>query len=550
MTENQFVAWLDQLHEKYEVRLSVREGDEWVDRRSLIANVDEIAADTPPSREETRHYMRTGDIDQDSDVEAWKRYAFPISGGDGEVLDNDEQMEVVLELPDRAPTDEVPWGNADSIVLPSERLQADSEDAFAPVAADRVAGLTEEKERLTRFLNMDNTDWGLAEETGIILEGPPGTGKTELVIELCQELYGSMPVMISGPEILSKWVGESERMLRKKFNEARNADQEQPVLYIDELDAIARTRSETSDDYSAQIVAQLLVLLDGVEAKQEDEHGTPLKVIASTNLSHVIDPALRRPGRLGSRPIQFERPDPQEREAILHHYLEQILRSRTGELDDNLYDFVTGTKQDVLDEVVAETDGFTGADLEDLVQTAVSQLQKRGQTILSASFLLTVVQEEFEPADGIRSETLEVTESPSEPFDDPVTNRVYTLADAEVEAREVATAYFSQLTTSTKLDQGITFKYREIAPAEFLADDPVRAKENVVEVFQHAEYERICLYIRNTEHLMQAREHSSLVDQLVGVINQQILQWNQDNLLILDATPDQYTPITEIDGVQ
>lgn len=546
-TETSFVAWLDQVHTQYEVRLSVKEGSEWVDRRSLTANVEVIEAESTPSREETRHYMRTEENRDDNVVEAWTRFAFPISGGDGTDLETTERMELVLECPQTAAAENVPWIGADSIVLPSERLRIDRDGAFAPVAANRVAGLSQEKERLTRFLQTENTEWGLADETGIILEGPPGTGKTELVIELCQELFGSMPVMISGPEILSKWVGESERMLRKKFEEARNADQEQPVLYIDELDAIARTRSEASEEYSAQIVAQLLVLLDGVEAKREDEQGMPLKVIASTNLSHVIDPALRRPGRLGSRPIQFERPDPQERAAILHHYLEQIRQSQTGELDDNLHDFVIGDQSDVLDTIIAQTEGFTGADLEDLVQAAASHLQKRGETTLTVSFLNTVVQDEFDPADSIRSETIDPVNEIDISFDHSLDNRVYTLAEDGETGRDVAIGYFTHLAESAEPDQERIFKYREITPAEFLADDPVRAKENVVEAFHHADNERICLHIQDTEQLVQARNQSSLIDQLIGVINEQILQWNRQNLLILEPTPAQSNNITQLD---
>lgn len=143
------------------------------------------------------------------------------------------------------------------------------------VSANRVAGLEEEKQMLERFLDDSKQDWGLAEPTGIILEGPPGTGKTELMMEVCQEKYGSIPVMISGPAILSKWVGESERSLRKKFDEAWNTKHK--VLYIDELDAIGRARSEVSENYSAQIVAQLLVLLDGVEAKQRTEKASGME---------------------------------------------------------------------------------------------------------------------------------------------------------------------------------------------------------------------------------------------------------------------------------
>jgi hypothetical protein len=319
------------------------------------------------------------------------------------------------------------------------------------------------------------------------------------------------------------------------------------VLYIDELDAIARTRSEASDEYSAQIVAQLLVLLDGVEAKQEDEQETSLKVIASTNLSHVIDPALRRPGRLGSRPIHFDRPDSQERKAILHHYLEQIRLSRTGKLRDGLSSFVNGEDMDVLDAVIDETEGFTGADLEDLVQAAVSKLQKKKETSITPSFLKNFACNEFDPVDTIDSEAIDPVNGSNGEFDDPLECRVHKLASEQEVPQDVATRYFTQLVDWYDRDQDLTFKFREITPNEFLADDPVRAKENVVEAFHHAEKERICLYISGTDDLVRTREYSSLIKRIIGMINEQLLQWNQENLLIIDQVPDSYIGITDLD---
>ena len=547
MNDGQFLNWIEDLSERHEVRISVRENEEWIERRSIADSADEIGLKAE-SAEETRYYFRIED--GRGQIKRWKCYSFPFYDGDQEDTSPENGIELILEIPASAEDENVPWKAKETISVPSEVLNfADERDGFSAVDASRVAGLDAEKERLEQFLDITNSGWGLVDETGIILEGPPGTGKTELVIELCQERYGSMPVMISGPEVLSKWVGESERMLRRKFEEARNSNREQPVLYIDELDAIARTRSEASEDYSAQIVAQLLVLLDGVEAKQESERGNPLKVIASTNLSHVVDPALRRPGRLGSRPIQFERPNPVEREAILHHYLEKIRHSEEGHLGEELQAFVTdvqGENRDMLSDIITETEGFSGADLEDLIQESVAQLQRDRRDQLSLELLEEVLKEDFEPSDEVKSKEFGRSElAPIDTVKVPLENRVYKL-DGDSKPREVAEGYLYTLSDTKESDEEILFKYREIAPEDILEDDPVRAKENIVEAFQHAENERICLYIRNVEEFAQARERSSVVNRLIGTINEQILQWNRENLVILDPVPDRYSQITNI----
>lgn len=551
MNDETFVTWIEDVaegaSEQYEVRISVREQGEWIERRRIIDNANELEL-KPGPEEETRYYLRTAS--EQGHTEKWERYRFPLFDEGEEESSPEDGIEVILEIPASVDIESVPWAAKESFSVPSKVLNyVDERDGFSPVDANRVAGLEAEKERLERFLDTSNSGWGLADETGVILEGPPGTGKTELVIELCQEMYGSMPVMISGPEILSKWVGESERMLRRKFEEARNSNQKQPVLYIDELDAIARTRSEASEDYSAQVVAQLLVLLDGVEAKQESERGEPLKVIASTNLSHVVDPALRRPGRLGSRPIQFERLSPAERKAILHHYLEKIRRSDEGQLGDQLQSFVTdveGEHQDILEDIVAETDGFTGADSEDLIQESVAQLQRDRKERLTLGLLEEVLEEDFEPSEEICSQTFERLELAAlDTIEVPLESRVYK-RDGGIDPQDVAKGYFYELADENELDKDILLKYREIAPGDLLENDLVRAKENVVEAFQQAENERVCLYIRDAEELAQARERSSVVDRLIGVINEQILQWNRDNLVILDAVPDRYSQITNI----
>ncbi|AKB84515.1 ATP-binding protein [Methanococcoides methylutens] len=537
--------WLEEISDKYEVRLSVREGKEWVDRKELIdKNIEYYILKADPGEEEIRHYFNSEDVQK---VGEWKRYAFTIIGNNREIYSPKPEIDIkiILELPSNC-IDIIPWEKMGQVTLSVETLDYVNErDGFKPVKANKIAGLEEQKNRLKRFLGITNEEWGLSDETGIILQGPPGTGKTELVIEICQEMYGSIPVMISGPEILSKWVGESERMLRKKFEEARDGNHR--LLYIDELDAIARTRSESSENYSAQIVAQLLVLLDGAKAKQERERNNPLKVIASTNISHVIDPALRRPGRLGSRPVYFEMPCNHERKAILHHYLEKIYCNGKDKLSPDLQNFIVGRDLKLLDEVIDKTEGFTGADLEDLVREAVVQVQENDQSVLDLKILGDTL-EEFSLAKGIKSEDFSESELEAT-LDIPgldIKTLIFELEDNHINPRDVAKDYFKKLKATKESNEDFKFRYKEVGPRDILEDNPIIAKENVVEAFKHSEDERICLYIKNTENIVKARKYSPLIDRLIGVINEQLLQWDQENLLILDYISETSDRITNM----
>lgn len=560
MNDEAATAWFKQVvesvAERGPIRIAVEDEDgNWLPREEFIVTTgidDEIyrhyVLALPSSNEPTTRYMLRFE-DGDLTIDDRYRYRFTISGfrdGDTEMeeLDPDERdTNIVIEFPERVDPAHFQQDETDLEFSAEMLKKIDDTDHFEPVGADRVAGLAEEKQRLTTFLNTSNEEWGLESETGIILEGPPGTGKTELVMEVCQEQFGTMPVMISGPEILSKWVGESERLLRQKFEEARESDH--CVLYIDELDAIARARSEASEDYSAQIVAQLLVLLDGVEAKQEQEQ-QPLKVIASTNLSHVVDPALRRPGRLGSRPIQFDRPTREDRTAILHHYLEKIHARRPEKLGPELRSFVTGENlsgvvSEIMGSLVGEMEGFTGADVEDVVQEAVSSVQEQGGDKLELTALQTILVEEFTPSRDYRSVELAAAElgsdsrfelNPGVPvvelaMDEPTSD------DRVAVAEEIAESHFSRIFDDTA--EAPQLKFRVVGPGDLLDSDPMRAEENTVEVFQHSKNEHVCVYLKNVEYLMRAERRSSLVGRLMGVINEQVLQWDGENLLIVDA---------------
>ncbi|MEA2069937.1 MAG: CDC48 family AAA ATPase [Asgard group archaeon] len=192
---------------------------------------------------------------------------------------------------------------------------------------------------------------GVEAPKGLLLYGPPGTGKTMLAKAVANETDAHF-IHLSGPEIMSKFYGESEANLRELFKEA---EQNAPsIIFIDEIDAIAPKRSEVSGEVERRVVAQLLALMDGLESRGE------VVVIAATNRQNAIDPALRRGGRF-DREIEIGVPDSQGRLDILH------IHSRGMPLDEDVD----------LETIATATHGYVGADIATLVkESAMSALRK------------------------------------------------------------------------------------------------------------------------------------------------------------------------------
>src|ERR671922_1887588 len=149
---------------------------------------------------------------------------------------------------------------------------------------------------------------GHAIPKGILLHGPSGTGKTLLAKAIATESEANF-ISVKGPELISKWIGESERGIREVFRKARQASP--CIIFFDEIDALAPRRGTSGDAHVAErVVAQLLSEMDGVE----DLRG--VLVLAATNRVDAVDPALLRPGRF-DRVIAIESPDEEDRVAIL-----------------------------------------------------------------------------------------------------------------------------------------------------------------------------------------------------------------------------------------
>jgi transitional endoplasmic reticulum ATPase len=222
-----------------------------------------------------------------------------------------------------------------------------------------VGGLDETKQELQEAI-----EWPMKYPTlydklghkmphGILLHGPSGTGKTMLAKAVATESEANF-VSVRGPELLSKWVGESERGIREIFRRAR---QSSPcVVFFDEIDSIAPIRGAGAEtQVTERVVSQLLTELDGMQ----EMHG--VVVLAATNRADMIDPALLRPGRF-DKIIQIPLPDKESRKKILEINAEEI----PFEKDPNSPDYVNFSK------LAEATDGFSGADVAAIANTAVS----------------------------------------------------------------------------------------------------------------------------------------------------------------------------------
>jgi transitional endoplasmic reticulum ATPase len=225
------------------------------------------------------------------------------------------------------------------------------------VSYEDVGGLKEEIQKVREMIELPLRHpeifekLGIEAPKGVLLYGPPGTGKTLLAKAVANESNAHF-ISISGPEIMSKFYGESEARLREIFKEAK--EKAPSIIFIDEIDSIAPKREEVTGEVERRVVSQLLSLMDGLEARGK------VIVIAATNRPNAIDPALRRPGRF-DREIEIKVPDKRGRLEILQ------IHTRNMPLD-------TDVDQD---RVAAVTHGFVGADLEYLCKEAAMKCLRR-----------------------------------------------------------------------------------------------------------------------------------------------------------------------------
>ncbi|MCL7383364.1 MAG: CDC48 family AAA ATPase [Thaumarchaeota archaeon] len=241
------------------------------------------------------------------------------------------------------------------LVVHSKIIQ---EKAFrTSVTYEDIGGLQEQIQRIREMIELPLRypelfqKLGIEPPKGVLLYGPPGCGKTLLAKAVATEAEANF-ILINGPEIMNKYYGETEARLREIF---RKAEEEAPsIVFIDEIDAIAPKRSEVTGEVEKRVVAQLLALMDGLEARGQ------VIVIGATNRPNALDPALRRPGRF-DREIEIGIPDKKGRREILQ------IHTRGMPLAEDVN----------IDRLAEMTRGYTGADLAALCREAAMKAIRR-----------------------------------------------------------------------------------------------------------------------------------------------------------------------------
>ncbi|MCI4459611.1 MAG: CDC48 family AAA ATPase [Acidilobus sp.] len=280
------------------------------------------------------------------------------------------QGEIPFVVVQTSPTDPVYITDDTEVEIRQEPVKSSEYPLLARstrVTWEDIGDLEEAKERIREIVELPLKHpeifqrLGIEPPKGILLYGPPGTGKTLLAKAVANESDAYF-IAINGPEIMSKFYGESEERLREVFKEAQ--ENAPAIIFIDEIDSIAPKRSEVVGEVEKRVVAQLLTLMDGIQ-----ERGKVI-VIGATNRPDDIDPALRRPGRF-DREIEIRPPDEKGRFEILQ------VHTRNMPLAEDVD----------LREIAKMTKGYTGADLAALAKeaamAALREFMKSGKVDLN-----------------------------------------------------------------------------------------------------------------------------------------------------------------------
>ncbi len=238
-----------------------------------------------------------------------------------------------------------------------QRGAADEGDSVGSVTYEDIGGVGEELEQVREMIELPLQypevfqALGIEPPKGVLLHGPPGTGKTMIAKAVANEVDASLH-SIRGPEVMSRYVGESSEHLRQIFEEA---EEDSPaIIFMDEVDAIASDREEVDNDADQRVVTQLLSLMDGIEDRGD------VAVIGATNRPDKIDDALRRGGRF-DREIEVDAPDKDGRHEVLQIHTRDM--PLTPAVD--------------LERYAERTHGFVGADLQTLAKEAAMNAIRR-----------------------------------------------------------------------------------------------------------------------------------------------------------------------------
>jgi len=220
-----------------------------------------------------------------------------------------------------------------------------------------IGGLSEEIKKIREMVEIPMKHpeifekLGIEPPKGVLLHGPPGTGKTLLAKAVATESEANF-VLLNGPEIMSKFYGESEKKIRDIFDEAQKTAP--AIIFIDEIDAIAPKREDVNGEVERRVVSQILTMMDGLKSRGK------VIVIGATNRLGAIDPALRRPGRF-DREVEIGVPDKKGREQVLKIHTRGMPLAKDVDIQ----------------KLTSLTHGFVGADLESLTKEAAMNILRQ-----------------------------------------------------------------------------------------------------------------------------------------------------------------------------
>jgi transitional endoplasmic reticulum ATPase len=231
-----------------------------------------------------------------------------------------------------------------------------TDEKIPEINYEDIGGLSEEIKKIREMVEIPIKHpeifqrLGVEPPKGVLLHGPPGTGKTLLAKAVANESEANF-ILLNGPEIMSKFYGESEKKIRNIFEEAEKTAP--TIIFIDEIDAIAPKREDTHGEVERRVVSQILTMMDGLKSRGK------VIVIGATNRVNAIDPALRRPGRF-DREIEINPPNKEGRLSVLK------IHTRGMPL-----------KGVDLNELSSLTHGFVGADLEALAKESAMYVLRK-----------------------------------------------------------------------------------------------------------------------------------------------------------------------------
>jgi len=243
------------------------------------------------------------------------------------------------------------------IIIKEDAVDQEEQDLLQTISYEDIGGIGEQLQKVREMIELPLKHpilfrrLGIDPPRGVLLHGPPGTGKTLIAKAVASETKAHF-TSINGPEIISKYYGESEKQLREIFDEA--AANAPAIIFIDELDSIAPKREDVTGEVERRVVAQLLTLLDGMGGRDN------VVVIGATNRRDAIDQALRRPGRF-DRELEIGVPDKNGRAEILG------IHTRDMPISDDFN----------IEWLLDNTYGFVGADISALVRESAMKALRR-----------------------------------------------------------------------------------------------------------------------------------------------------------------------------